>query len=71
MDRVKKLIHLERAYKMGYDGKNISVAVMEPMMITVMVRMYPALLQGAAEGQGFRMVYVPMQELRHRQEWLC
>lgn len=29
MDRVKKLIHLERAYKMGYNGKNISVAVMD------------------------------------------
>lgn len=29
MDRVKKLIHLERAYKMGYDGKNISVVVMD------------------------------------------
>lgn len=29
MDRVKKLIHLERAYKMGYDGKNITVAVMD------------------------------------------
>lgn len=29
MNRVKKMIHLERAYKMGYDGKNISVAVMD------------------------------------------
>lgn len=29
MDRVKNLVHLERAYKMGYDGKNISVAVMD------------------------------------------
>lgn len=29
MNRVKRLIHLERAYKMGYNGKDISVAVMD------------------------------------------
>ena len=29
MDRVKRLIHCERAYKMGLSGKNITVAVMD------------------------------------------
>lgn len=29
MDRVKKVIHCERAYKMGLTGKNITVAIMD------------------------------------------
>ena len=29
MDRVKRVIHCDRAYKMGLNGKNITVAVMD------------------------------------------
>lgn len=29
MDRVKRMIHLDRAYKMGLNGKNVTVAVMD------------------------------------------
>ena len=29
MDRVKRIIHCDRAYKMGLNGKNITVAVMD------------------------------------------
>ncbi len=29
MDRVKRMIHLDRAYRMGLDGKNVTVAVMD------------------------------------------
>ena len=34
MDRVKRVIHCDRAYKMGLNGKNITVAVMDPVSYT-------------------------------------
>ena len=33
MDRVKRVIHCDRAYKMGLNGKNITVAVMDTGII--------------------------------------